>query len=160
MIVRPTTDADLQAIAELTSACNRALAVSENYTAAELAGLLAECSSLASIRRQYAAFTSFVSEQAGTVIGVVAVAGDEIAQLFVAPHFQHQGIGRRLVSVAEAQIRACGHAKARVYTASAPAYYQPLGYVETERRRCTEGPLAGRTLVFFEKVLEDNPKPN
>jgi N-acetylglutamate synthase-like GNAT family acetyltransferase len=164
MTIRPATERDYTSISELTSACYRVLAGRDNYTKAELAGLLAECSSLESIRRQYAAFTVLVAEEAGAIVGVVATDGNEITQLFVLPRAQHREIGRQLVAAAELQIRAAGHRKAWVYTASAATYYERVGYTPTEQRVCAEGPLKGRLLVVLEKSLDPvsttNPSPS
>ncbi|MDD5708578.1 MAG: GNAT family N-acetyltransferase [Kiritimatiellae bacterium] len=153
MIVRTMLEADVPAVATITSDCYRALARREQYTTDELSALLAECASEEAVRRRYRGFAAFVAEQDDAVVGVVAIERNEVAQLFVSPVFQGRGTGRRLLAAAEAAIMNSGCRTSRVWSASAPGFYEKVGYGVTEKRVCAGGPLKGRPLVVLDKIL-------
>lgn len=88
-----------------------------------------------------AAGEAFVADRDGAVAGVLILLDrpdhlllDNVA---VAPAAQGTGLGRRLVSFAEAEAARRGHAEIRLYTHVAMianvAYYESLGWEETHR---------------------------
>lgn len=74
-----------------------------------------------------------VAEQAGTVVGFIALLGDLVGGLFVDPRVHRSGAGRALVSDA---LRRKGRLEVEVYAANAGAraFYAACGFVETGRR--------------------------
>ena len=97
-----------------------------------------------------------VWDDAGNVLGIIILVdqGDALMleNVAVAPEAQGRGIGRALITHAEAQARERGHARIRLYThvtmTANQAMYARLGYVET-----TRGEDEGYHRVQFEKRL-------
>lgn len=102
----------------------------------------------------------WVLEDRGRVAAVLEMipAADHLLleNVAVAPAFQGQGIGRRLMDFAERAARDLNLLEVRLYTnerfTSNIALYERLGYVETNRE-----PLGGAAIVFMHKTLE-SPK--
>lgn len=74
-----------------------------------------------------------VAEQAGIVVGFIALLGDLVGGLFVDPAAHRSGAGRALISDA---LRRKGRLDVEVYAANAGAraFYAACGFVETRRR--------------------------
>lgn len=74
-----------------------------------------------------------VAEEAGAVVGFIALLEERVGGLFVDPARHGQGVGRALV---EAAARRKGALTVEVYAANAAArgFYARLGFVETGRR--------------------------
>jgi len=145
-------ESDVELVGRIIADCYRALAPRESYTESELRGLLAGCSPQA-VRQRYAQYDAYVADNDGQVVGVVAIEGNEIAEMFVRADAQGRGIGTLLVNVAEDAILSAGHDKVRVWSATAPRFYERLGYDILERRRCDRGPLKDRPLIVLEKRI-------
>ncbi|MBS0332789.1 MAG: GNAT family N-acetyltransferase [Proteobacteria bacterium] len=78
-----------------------------------------------------------VAEADGEILGLVDWEGDFVNALHVRASHARQGIGARLMDVAEAGIVRAGHAQARLETDTfntrSQAFYAARGYVEAER---------------------------
>ncbi len=76
---------------------------------------------------------TWVATRCGEPAGFVSLLDDIIGGLFVSPHHQGGGIGRKLVSHA---LKLKGQLRLEVYTANVQAYsfYQTLGFTEVSRR--------------------------
>ena len=89
-------------------------------------------------------------------VGVLVLMAEPEAMLIysvaVDPAYQKRGLGRRLLAHAEAQARAAGYQRIRLYTNELMveniALYQRLGYEETGRE-----PVGGTELVHMAKRL-------
>jgi len=149
---RRMLESDVESAGQIIADCYRTLAPRESYTESELRGLLAGCSPEA-IRQRYAQYDAYVADNNGQVVGIIAIERNEIAELFVRPDAQGRGIGTLLVNVAEEVMLSSGHDKVRVRSATAPRFYERLGYDILQRRRCDRGPLKGRPLIVFEKRI-------
>jgi ribosomal protein S18 acetylase RimI-like enzyme len=98
----------------------------------------------------------WVVEDEGALSGVLVLETGQDALLLdnvaVRPECQGRGLGRTLVSFAEAEAQRRGFSRVRLYThvlmADNQALYRRLGFVETERR--TE---KGFARVYMEKVI-------
>ena len=98
----------------------------------------------------------YVARRAGQPVGMSVLKQTAEAlwleTVAVAPEHQGAGIGRRLITHAEAAARSCGLSRVRLYTNAAMhanlRLYPRLGYVETGRRR-----QHGFDRVFFDKML-------
>ena len=83
-----------------------------------------------------------VVEHGGVVVGVLVVMeaaeGFLLDNIAVLPSHQGEGLGRRLLELAEVKARACGHHSVYLYTQEMMvenrALYERIGYVEYARR--------------------------
>lgn len=150
--IRTMNATDTAQVAQIIGDCYKKLAVPEAYTKDELDGLLTGCSPGA-VRQRFTSYDTYLAECNRRVVGVIAIKRNEIAELFVAPEIQGQGAGKQLVAFAEETIARAGNARVRVWSASAPTFYERLGYVVVEERACDDGPLKGRPIKILEKVV-------
>ena len=98
----------------------------------------------------------WVAESAGRVVGfVVLLDADDhllLENVAVDPRAQGQGVGARLLALAEEEAGRRGHRRIELYTNEAMTenldYYPRKGYVETHR-----GEQDGYRRVFFTKML-------
>lgn len=76
---------------------------------------------------------TIVLDKAGRLLGTGTLVDDEIKRVFVAPAFQQQGLGRRILQHLE-ELAARQGAKTVTLDASLPSrtFYDRLGYVATE----------------------------
>lgn len=125
-VIRPETRDDAEAVEAVTIAAFRAAEHSNGQEQAIVRAL-----------RQAGALTlSLVADNGGAVLGHIAVSpvrlsGGEpgwfgLGPVSVHPHFQRQGIGRRLVAQALAELRARGAAGCVVL--GDPRYYSHFGF--------------------------------
>lgn len=111
---------------------------------------------LADYRALIARGVVYIAPSASGICGVVVCfpVGDHLflENVAVAPENQGMGIGRALMQFVEHQARAGHYREVRLYTHERMteniAYYQKLGYIETERRA-----EDGYQRVFFRKAL-------
>jgi GNAT superfamily N-acetyltransferase len=152
--IRPMTDADIPSVSDIVSACHRFLAEEHGYSDDQVAALLRDRSSEDAIASWPPSWSRWVAERQGSVVGVVAVEGNEIHELFVRPENHRQGIGRKLFTAAEEAIRAAGHTALTVNTTGyATPFYQRMGARVIDHHECPNGPLQGRTLTRLKKQL-------
>jgi ribosomal protein S18 acetylase RimI-like enzyme len=103
----------------------------------------------------------FVAEQQSQVVGVIVLIlkgrGILLDNVAVHPAQQGQGVGVRLITLAEAESRRQGFMQLDLYTHESMteniAMYKKLGYFETERR--TE---RGYQRVYMRKVLSSSER--
>ena len=97
-----------------------------------------------------------VAEVDGEVVGFVDWDGDFINALHVRATHARQGVGRRLMDLAEAAIAAAGHAQTRLETDTfnqrSQAFYAARGYVEVDRYPDHEW-NSGLTTLLLVKAL-------
>ncbi|MBV8168923.1 MAG: GNAT family N-acetyltransferase [Alphaproteobacteria bacterium] len=99
---------------------------------------------------------AWVIEDDSTIAGVLVLcdATDHVLldNIAVAPAHQGTGVGKRLITFAEAETRRRGHAEIRLYTHETmvenQALYRRIGFVETHRAE-----QDGFHRVFMTKVL-------
>lgn len=132
--------------------------------------------SVAQTQQRLAEGQCFVAERQGRIVGTVTVCGPHelrtassgagmpafrdrdtahFHQLAVAPEFQRQGVGRRLVAACEQWARQHGYRRLALDTAEpATALYRSLGYVDVARVQ-----HEGRSFrsVVMEKPLDQSP---
>lgn len=103
----------------------------------------------------------WVAEHAGAIAGLLVLCPEPdhllLDNIAVHPEAQGQGVGRRLLDLAEQRARAAGYPEIRLYTNEAMtenlAYYPRQGYVETHR-----GVDDGFRRVYFRKRLPAGPE--
>ena len=154
LTIRRMAKPDAQAVSDLVSGCYRFLAGHEGYARAQFDSLLRERCSAGCIQAWLQRYDCFVACSTGAVLGVVAVRGNEIEELFVRPQNHREGVGTRLFTRAERIIRNGGHRKVVVATSGyGVPFYQRMGAHISGAVRCRFGPLKGRVLVVLEKPL-------
>ena len=88
------------------------------------------------------------------MIGMVAVCGASIEELWVHPSHHRRGIGRELFRHTEQSARKAGHPKLIVSTTGyGKPFYEAMGMQVVGKARVTFGPLVGRELTVLEKTL-------
>lgn len=100
--------------------------------------------------------TWVLSHPSHGVVGVLVLIGKPdhllLDNVAVEPEWQGNGLGRRLLELAETEARRLGFGEIRLYTNALMvenrALYARVGYVEYERRE-----VAGRDTVFMRKQL-------
>ena len=98
-----------------------------------------------------------VQDEAGEVIagliGHTWGACAEISHLWVSEHHRHNGLGKTLLRVAEAEAvrRGCTQVVLTTHSFQAPGFYERLGY---ERKYAIEGRPKGHSNIVFVKPLE------
>jgi GNAT superfamily N-acetyltransferase len=150
--VRPLLDADVPSVGGLLADCYGILAQKKRYSAIELEGLLRLCTPDA-VRSRLVSYIAYVAEVNGTVVGFLGLEDNDVAELFVSPSCQRQGIGTALFRFAEQQLRSRGYERLTVHTVSAPAFYAKVQATMVDERVCDRGPLIGWPLSYFEKIL-------
>ena len=94
-----------------------------------------------------------VAEHDGEVVGFVDWDADFVNALHVRSSFARQGIGRRLMDHAEAEIAAAGFATARLeidtFNVRSRAFYQARGYYEADWYPDTEWNSDFTTILFL-----------
>ena len=102
----------------------------------------------------------WVADSAGEVAGLVDWDGDFVNALHVASPHARQGVGRRLMDLAEAEIARAGFASARLETDTfnlrSQAFYAARGYREAARYP-DEAWNSGLTTLLLVKPLPEEP---
>ena len=99
------------------------------------------------LHSELASIDTFVAEEAGRVIGLAALHGDEAKRLYVHPQCQGRGVGRRLFAHVEqlARARAQHHLHGEASPSAAP-FYESLGFVLKGSQNIERGPAVFRVL--------------
>jgi ribosomal protein S18 acetylase RimI-like enzyme len=152
--IRPMEEEDLPAVSALLRRCYRWLAGPEGYAPAQVEFLVTERGSAETARRESREQTWLVACEDGGVCGLVAVAGNEVARLYVGPDRHRRGIGASLLAAAEAVVARAGHDTMSLGTTPLTApFYERLGMTVAGRRPHATGVFAGRETVLMEKAL-------
>ena len=160
MIIRVMSEADALPVSEIVSTDYRLLAERDGFTAEQLHRLLAERCSAAYLREGWLTrWDCFVVEAETGIVGAVAIAGNEIAELWVIPACHRRGIGSMLFRYAEQRMREAGHRLLTLHcaTLSAKPFYTAMGMTIEGSQPCTNGPLQGHPITCYRKKLELAP---
>ena len=130
--IRPATDADMAAVADLWHEgwhVGHAGHVPDGLTALRTLQAFHERTPTR------VADTTVARDEAGELLGFVMVVGDEVEQVFVGPAGRGTGIAALLLAAAERQVAAAGHVEAwlAVVTGNARArrFYEKCGWRDT-----------------------------
>ena len=154
MTIRGMTAADEQAVSELLCACYRWIAEPEGYTEEQVGFLLKERGSLETVRRESREQEYLVACRGESLLGMVAISGNQITKLYVDPAFHREGIGRGLFEAAVETARAAGCES--VFLGTTPAtvpFYEALGMRVGGHKDHTSGVFSGRRTTLMEKAL-------
>ena len=98
-----------------------------------------------------------VAVQVSRLLGLAYTDGREVAELWVHPSFQRQGIGSTLLRVCEEEILAAAYAASRLqyseYNVAAPRFNRAHGYEEVSRSRGRLPSGVERDIIVMEKGL-------
>ena len=154
--IAPMTDADLDEVSALLRACFNWLADREGFTPAQRAFLTGERSSVETVREESKTRPHLVArDDDGTLLGMAAIRGNELARLYVDPRFHGQGVGSKLFDAAEVMIRDAGFTEMTVaaLVESAAAFYRARGMHEIGRQPYEPEIFLGREVVLLAKAL-------
>lgn len=154
--IAPLTDADLDAVSALLRACFNWLADQENFTPAQRAFLTGERSSVKTLREEAKTRPHLVARgDGGTLLGMAATRGNELARLYVDPRFHGQRVGTKLFAAAEAMIRNAGFTEMTVaaLVERAAAFYRAQGMHEIGCEVYEPEIFLGRKVVLLAKSL-------
>jgi GNAT superfamily N-acetyltransferase len=154
MNVAPMTRADATEVSELLQTSYALLQEREGLSQEQTDFLKSARGSLESVLRESRLQHYMVARHAGRIVGVVAVSGELITKLYVAPEHIGMGVGRLLYEAAESWIRAQGLSRVTLGAfPTAVPFYKEMGLeVVGEKRPC--GALSGLTLLLMEKSLD------
>lgn len=154
--ITPMTDADTDEVSILLRDCFNWLADTESFTPAQRAFLTGERSSVETVREESQTRPHLVARgEGGTLLGMAAIRGNELARLYVDPRFHGQRVGSKLFDVVETMIRDEGFAEMRVAALvdSAAAFYRARGMHEIGREIYEPDIFLGREVVLLAKAL-------
>ena len=154
MTIRGMTAADEEAVSDLLCACYRWIAEPEGYTEEQVGFLLSQRGSLETVRRESRGQQYLVARRGTSLLGMVAVSGDQITKLYVDPACHGKGIGRALFEAAVETARAAGFK--RIFLGTTPAtvpFYEALGMRVGGQKNHTSGVFSGRRTMLMEKAL-------
>ncbi len=153
MTTREMTQGDVSAVSELLRHSYEFLAEREGLTTEQAQFLVTERGSLDCVRRESQTQRYLAAHDDGSVVGMVAVAGDAIAKLYVSADRTGEGIGRSLYEAAESVIRAGGHSRVTLGAfPTAVPFYVRMGMAVVGRKNAT-GALEGLSITLMEKEL-------
>ena len=154
MTIRGMTAADEQAVSDLLCVCYRWIAEPEGYTEEQVGFLLSQRGSLETVRRESREQQYLVACRGESLVGMVAVSGNQITKLYVDPAYHREGIGRALFEAAVAIIAAAGFDRAILGTTPGTVpFYEALGMSVSGHRDHTAGVFSGRRTILMEKAL-------
>lgn len=109
------------------------------------------------IRSQFHEYQCLVAFRGETIVGMIAIAGNEIAKLYVDPDFLGQGIGTQLFEEAERLLALAGHQTMILYTMfpSNIPFYESRGMCMADRGMIPYGPFKGTPRTMMQKSLID-----
>jgi ribosomal protein S18 acetylase RimI-like enzyme len=154
--IAPMTEADLEEVSALLRGCFNWLADREGFTLAQRAFLTGERSSADTVREESKTRPYLVArDDVGTLLGMAAIRGNELARLYVDPRFHGQRVGSKLFNAAEGLMREAGFAEMRVgaLVESAAAFYRAQGMREIGREVYEPDIFLGREVVLLAKAL-------
>lgn len=150
------TDADIDEVSVLLRRCFNWLADREGFTPAQRIFLTGERSSVETVREESKTRPHLVArDDHGTLLGMAAIRGNELARLYVDPRFHGQRVGCKLFDAAEVMIRDTGFAELTVaaLVESAAAFYRARGMREVGRQVYEPEIFLGREVVLLAKTL-------
>jgi ribosomal protein S18 acetylase RimI-like enzyme len=160
MTIRPMNGHEELAVSALLCECYRWLAPVEGYTREQVAFLLEERGSLRTVQTESRNQLYLVACENDTIVGMVAVDGNVIAKLYVAPGNHGRGIGGALFAAAETCVMNAGFDRMTLGTTpNTVAFYEGRGMSVAGQKHHASGVFLGRYTVLMEKVLPAQTQP-
>lgn len=148
-------ESDDKVVSQIMCECYRFIAEPDRLTVEQLDRMLQERCQPEHMAIMRSRFDCTVAEVNGKVCGIVALGGNNVAELFVHPAHHRHGIGAMLFRHAQERVKASDYTKLTVATTGyAIPFYEAMGMHTVGRRQVTFGPLEGRDLILLEKKLK------
>ena len=157
--IRKMTETDIPRVCELLRDCFNWLSDHEGFTTAQRAFLVGERSSEQTVREESKTRPHLVACHRGTIVGMAAGNGNEVARLYVDPRFHRRGVGKALFEACEAMIRQAGHEEMTVAALvdGAAAFYKAMGMSITGRLVYEPEIFLGREVTLLGKRITAAP---
>ncbi len=155
MIIEPLSAADHREVSALLRACFEWVGQRDGFTPRQIGFLTGERSSEQTLRAESGTRPHLVAREAGRIMGVAAIKGNELARLYVHPRDHRKGVGQALFAAAEQMIRKAGHGEMTVaaLVPSAVAFYQAMGMAVVGQERYEPEIFPDRPVVILSKPL-------
>ena len=155
VILREMQDEDISAISRVVCDSFEWGAKREGWSADRIEEYSLRRGCERAIREQFHEYRWQLACSGGSVLGVVAVRGNEIAKLYVSPDRMREGIGTALFGAAEEMIRCEGHRElvlGAVFDSSIP-FYESVGMAKVGRKSVVLGTARGADAMIMKKPL-------
>ena len=154
--IREMTQSDAHAVSQIVSDGYADLAQQEGFSVDQRERLLNERSTPSDICAWLAQWQCFVAASGEGVLGALAVAGNDVAEIWVSRQHRGKGIGTALFQHAEQVIAEAGlqELTARCAAAGVRPFYEAMGCVVVGVKPCPNGPLTGWPLTHYRKKLK------
>ena len=152
-------ESDLTIVSNIVSGGHAFLSKCEGYSQDQAKRLQSECCSVSSIQSWPSRWRRLVAESDVGVVGVTAVDGNEIVELWIETSHHRKGIGAALFRKAEQIVTEAGFRDLTVHCAgsSMQPFYETMHCVLVDVQPCPNGPLAGWPVALYRKELEAQP---
>ena len=152
--IRAMLQEDLARVSDIVCAGYRLQAEQAGYTAEQLDRLIAERGIEPALVTQLEQCRFIVAVSEEEILGVAAIAGNEITKLYIDPQFLRRGVGTALFQAAEKIIAADGNRQLSLGAfAFRVPFYEAMGMQVATEKTITGGPLAGERQTILEKSL-------
>ena len=152
--LRPMKESDDKIASQIISECYQFIAGPDNLTIQQCDRMIEDRCQPGHISIMRERHECTIAEVNGIVVGIIAVEGSNIEELFVHPGHHRQGIGSALFRNTESSAATAGHTKLTVGTTGyGSPFYKAMGMHTVGRQQITLGPLEGRDLVLLKKEL-------
>ena len=158
--IREMVDNDLAEVSRVVCVCYVWLAGKEGYTSEESARLISERGSVEALVSQQKECHFIVAEMDGKLTGIAATSKNIITKLYVDPEYFRKGIGSRLFDAAEKHIANDGYND--IFLGAFPisaGFYEAKGMELEEKKLTTGGPIKGRMIWLYRKVISGAQLP-
>ena len=155
VVIREMTKQDIPQVSEMMCSCYRWLGKYNGFSEHQVVFLVSERGSMERIRTDSQSQFYLVACMDGSVVGMTAVNGNEVAKLFVNPNYHNQGIGTMLLNSAEQIISDAGFKEmiVGVMARSAVGFYEKMGMSVYDETILEEGAFSGCKTPLMRKIL-------
>ena len=141
---------ELECVQHLLERCYRWLAELESWRDEELEAILKARAGMETIAAESQSQAWLVAVLEEEIVGIAAIADNEIARLYVNPGHHRQGIGTQLFHTARTTIESAGHSEILLGSAvSAVSFYEAMGMSVVRHKSYTLPPLADRIVYVM-----------
>lgn len=152
--VREMTANDYERVSEILCACYRWLREPEQFTDEQVEWLVVNRGSVNVVRDESQSQTYLVASRDAQIVGMVAIADNQITKLYVDPDDHRQSVGRALFEAAERIVRDARHNEIILGSqVSAVPFYEAMGMIALRHKPCTAAPMIGRDVIIMKKDL-------
>ena len=158
MHIEPMADGDRAVVSELLRACFEWLADREGFSDRQREFLVGPRSSAETLRQEAQERPHIVArDDDGTILGMAAIRGNEVARLYVHPRCHGKGVGKALFAEAVSMIAAAGFTEVTVaaLVENAAAFYRAQGMQDVGRQSYEPEIFGEREVVLLARPIAD-----